>query len=314
METQVLLRGDGRTVQIPCGKIEIRTRRMAGAGVMEIFTPDRKTEMRCGMEAVFSVGGEPVFSGFLFGIESGRAGRTITVCDRLRYLLCRDSKVYSGVTAGGVVRDICGERGIPLGRVEDGGAVIGQLIADRQTLLDIIAAACSENEKLGGGKLTLFDDAGKVALMREESLDTGITLNGENLLSAYIRETGIGSDSFNRIQIVRKNRRTGAREFFVKEDAESIARWGVLQYSETLPQNTPTEEIRARLSALLAAKNRPVERLTLYGALDVRCRAGFLVNVDLPQDGISGKFRILSARQQWSEKGQVMRLTAEAAR
>ena len=311
MEIKLVLKGDGATSELPCGRFEIRIPRMAGAGVLEVLTPERKKRMRCGMEMTLYADGEAIFSGFIFTIETGREGRTVTVCDRLRYLLCRDTKVYSGVTAGAVVKEICGERGIPVGEIESGGAVIGQLIADRQTLLDIIAKACSESEKLGGGKLTLFDDAGKVCLMKEERLETGITLTGDNLISSFISGADIGSDSYNRIQIVRKNRKSGARELFIREDAESIARWGVLQYSETVAQNTPKEEIEARLSALLQSKNRPVQTLTLTGAGDLRCRAGFLIGVSLPEDGIDGKFRILQSRHKMDENGFTMKLVAE---
>ena len=300
--------GDGRTAQLPFGSAVIRTKRMAGAGVMEVFTPDTTVPLRCGMQLTLSADGNDIFSGYIFTLESSRFGRTLTAADGIRYLLCRDTKVYANITAAGVVRDICGERGLTLAGAEDYGVTIPSLVADRQTLLDIISAACTESEKLGGGKLTFLDDAGELRLMREESLDTGLTLTGENLLSSCIASADIGSDTYNRIQLVRKNSRAGTREFFVKEDAASIARWGVLQYSETLPQNTTDSEINQRLSQLLSQKNRELTQLTMNAAGNLLCRAGFLVRVSLPEMGVDGKFRILESEHRFTTGGYTMKL------
>ncbi len=357
MELKLMAVGDGRTAELPFGCVVIRARRMAGAGVMEVFTPDTSAALRCGMQLtlaadgndifsgyIFSLessrfgriltaadsvrypdtsaalrcgmqltlaaDGNDIFSGYIFSLESSRFGRILTAADSVRYLLCRDTKVYTNMTAAAIVRDICGERGLKLGSAEDYGIVLPNLVADRQTLLDIISAACSETEKLGGGKLTLLDDAGKLCLMREESLDTGLTLTGENLISSCTVSSDIGTDTYNRIQLVRKNRRTGQREFFVQEDAASIARWGVLQYSETLPQNTTDLEINQRLSGLLAQKNRELTRLQLTAAGALLCRAGFLMRVSLPEMGIDGRFRILESEHRFTAGGYTMKLTA----
>ncbi len=302
--------GDGRTAELPFGSVVIRAKRMAGAGVMEVFTPDTTVPLRCGMQLTLAADGNPIFSGYIFTLESSRFGRTLTAADGIRYLLCRDTKVYTNISAAGVVQDICGERGLTLGSAEDYGVTIPSLVADRQTLLDIISAACSESEKLGGGKLTFLDDAGELRLMREESLDTGLTLTGKNLLSTCVASADIGTDTFNRIQLVRKNSRAGTREFFVQEDAAAIARWGVLQYSETLPQNTTDAEINQRLAQLLSQKNRELTRLTMTAAGNLLCRAGFLIRVSLPDLGVDGKFRILESEHRFTTGGYTMKLVA----
>lgn len=310
MQLKLTAVGDGRTAELPFGCVVIRAKRMAGAGVMEVFTPDTSVPLRCGMQLTLAADGNDIFSGYIFTLESSRFGRTMTAADGIRYLLCRDTKVYTNMSASAIVRDICGERGLTLGGAEDYGIVLPSLVADRQTLLDIISTACTESEKMGGGKLTFLDDAGQLRLMREESLDTGLTLTGENLISSCIVSADIGTDTYNRIQLVRKNRRTGQREFFVQEDAASIARWGVLQYSETLPQNTEDSEINQRLSGLLSQKNRELTRLQLTAAGALLCRAGFLIRVSMPEMGIDGKFRILESEHRFTTGGYTMKLVA----
>lgn len=312
MEIELKVVGDGMTAVLPCGSVTLKWKRMASAGTMEVFTPDLSVALRCGMQIRLAVEGEDIFAGYIFTVERSHQGRIITACDGMRYLLCRDTKVYTKVTAAAVVQDICGERGLALAGCEDNGKVIDSLIADRKTLLDIISQAIDQSVQLGGTKLTLFDDAGEMRLMREESLDTGLVLTGENLLSAYTGSVDIGADTYNRIQLVRKNRKTGSRQIFVKEDAESIAKWGVLQYTGNVLQNTPEGEIQERLSALLNEKNRAVSGFVLKAAGDIRCRAGFLIRVSLPEAEIDGQYRILTAEHRFRSGGYVMKLECEA--
>ena len=98
----------------------------------------------------------------------------------------------------------------------------------------------------------------------------------------------------------------------MKEDAGSIERWGVLQYSENVLQNTPDGEIEARLTSLLQQKNRAVNGLTLQGAGDIRCRAGFIVDVEIPEAGVGGEYRILTAEHRFRSGGYTMKLGCEA--
>lgn len=312
MDIKLIMTGDGRTAELPCGSVTLKSKRLAAAGTMEVFTPDKSVPLRCGMEARLSVEGTDVFAGYLFTVGAERGGRTLVAADSMRYLLCKDTKAYVNLSAAEIVRDICGERGLTLGTAEDGGVKLEELTCDQQTLLDIISTAIDESEKMGGGRLTLFDDAGVLRLMREENLRTGLTLTGENCLSGYLATEEIGQDTYNRIQLVRKNRKTGRREFFVKEDAGSIERWGVLQYSENVLQNTPDGEIEARLTSLLQQKNRAVKGLTLQGAGDIRCRAGFIVDVEIPEAGVGGEYRILTAEHRFRSGGYTMKLGCEA--
>ena len=311
MDVQLIITGDGRTARLPCGSVTLKTKRLAAAGTMEVFTPDRTVPLRCGMEARLRVEGTDIFAGYLFTVGAEHGGRTLVAADSMRYLLCRDTKAYLNMSAAEIVRDICGERGLSLGTAEDGGVRLEQLTCDQQTLLDIISTAIDESEKMGGGRLTLFDDAGVLRLMKEEKLHTGLVLTGENCISGYRASEEIGQDTYNRIQLVRKNRKTGRREFFVREDPASIARWGVLQYSENVLQNTPDGEIEARLSSLLAQKNRAVIGLTVQGAGDIRCRAGFIAGVEIPEAGIAGDYRIMTAEHRFRSGGYTMKLECE---
>jgi len=296
---------------LPCGEIRLKTRREGGAGMLTAFVPGAHP-LTLGQTVQLALDGETVFSGYLFGVEGTGAGRTLTAYDQLRYLLYRDTKVFSGRTAGEIAREICGERGLRLGETADTGYRIPSLIADNRPLLDMIRTAMAQTAAATGERLCFYDHMGELRLCREADLALPLEINGSGLLSAYRFTRDIGSDTYNRVQIVRKNRRTGRREVFVREDRGSIARWGALQYCAQVPQNTTSGEIAALMDSLLRQKNRVVESLQLECAGDIRFQAGRTAGVALPQEGFLGRCRILEAEHRLCDGGHRMKLVLEA--
>lgn len=308
METLIVSGG----ALLPCGEIRLKTRREGGAGMLTAFTPDRSQKLEPGQRVQLSVAGREVFSGFLFAVEGTETGRTLIAYDQLRYLLYRDTKVFSGRTAGEIAREICAERGLLLEETPDGGYRLPSLIADNRPLLDIIRAAMEQTAAATGEKLCFYDDCGKLRMRREEEMALPLLIDGSGLISAYRFTVDIGSDTYNRVQIVRKNRRTGRREIFVREDRASIARWGTLQYCAQVAQNTSDGEIAALMDSLLSQKNRAVQGLWLQCAGDIRFRAGMTAGVSLPGEGFLGRCRILEAEHSLSDGGHQMKLRMES--
>lgn len=295
--------------EIPCGEARWRTRQ-TGAGTLYVFTP--VTEIAPGASVRFSdpVTGECVFDGFVFTAERSEDGCRITAHDRLRYLMYRDTKVFSGKTAAEIVREICGERGLPLGEIEENGRKIASLIADNRPLLDMIRLALEQSRLLGGEAMSFFDDRGKLTLKREQSLMLPVTLDGKTLVSSYRFTDDIGTDTYNRVRLIRKNRRSGRRDIFVKEDPASIAKWGVLQYCAQVLQSTTDGEIAAMMDEILGQKDRAVQGIEAECAGDSRFRAGMLCRTDL--DRFSGSCRILEADHRYAAGGHTMKLKLEA--
>ena len=99
MDIKLIITGDGRTAELPCGSVTLKSKRLAAAGTMEVFTPDKSVPLRCGMEARLSVEGTDVFAGYLFTVGAERGGRTLIAADSMRYLLCKDTKAYVNLSA-----------------------------------------------------------------------------------------------------------------------------------------------------------------------------------------------------------------------
>lgn len=289
--------------ELPYGDVRWQTR-TSGTGVLTFFTPAE------GISPGDPVRFGEVFDGFVFSAEQSGEGILVTACDRLRYLAFKDTKVFSGRTAGEIIGEICAERGLPTGEIADSGGRITSLIADNRPLLDIIRLALEQSRLLGGEPVSFFDDCGKLVLKKESDLMIPAVIDGDGLASAYRFTADIGTDTYNRIQLVRKNRRTGRRDIFVLEDKESIARWGVLQYCAQVLQNTTDGEIAAMAEKLLSQKNRTVAGIQADCAGDLRFRAGRCCEVKL--GGFSGRCRILEADHRISDGGHTMKLKLEA--
>ncbi len=291
--------------KLPLGKLRMKTRRTGGAGMVTAFTPDLGVPLALGSRVRLSRGGEGVFAGYLFCLEENGDGRVLTAYDQLRYLLYRDTKVFSGKTAGEIVREICGERGLALGEAA-GSYRIPSLIADNRPLLDIIRTAIERTAAATGERLCFYDGCGTLQLKPESAMALPLKIDGGGLLCSYSLTADIGRDSYNRVQIVRKNRKSGRRDIFVREDRESIARWGTLQYCAQAAANATDGEIAARMEALLQQKNRALEALTLQCAGDLRFQAGRIAGVSLP--GREGRWRIEEAEHLLSDGAAEMKL------
>ncbi|MBQ4050274.1 MAG: hypothetical protein IJD13_01455 [Oscillospiraceae bacterium] len=295
--------------EVPCGEARWKTRQ-TGAGVLHVFTPASEFAPGASVRFYDPVTGECVFDGFVFTSEQSEEGIWLTAYDRLRYLMYRDTKVFSGKTAAEIIREICGERGLPVGDIEENGRKIASLIADNRPLLDMIRLALEQSRLLGGEAMSFFDDRGKLVLKREKSLMLPVKMDGKTLVSSYRFTDDIGTDTYNRVRLIRKNRRSGRRDIFVKENPASIAKWGVLQYCAQVLQSTTDGEIAAMMNEILGQKNRAVHGIEAECTGDSRFRAGTLCQAEL--GGFSGSCRILEADHRYTSGGHTMKLKLEA--
>jgi hypothetical protein len=110
----------------------------------------------------------------------------------------------------------------------------------------------------------------------------------------------------------------GRRYSTVQEDAVSQASCGLRELVEVDEELWSDAECEARAKALLASLKDPAEQLTLrstvidYGAAPLL--AGDKVHVALPNEGVDGDFRILSAEYLVDAKTQTLETTLELGR
>lgn len=236
------------------------------------------------------------FMGVVFRISRGQDGICqLTAYDQLRYLAANESYVIHNETAASAVRRICGDMGLPTGKVAETGHIIVNKVCDDQKMLDIIFD-CVQLTAVNTNQLFFLKDVeGKVTLQNIKDNVQDVVLAPDFLLSKYTYEQTIDDDSFNTIKLVQDDSENGKRRQFVIKDSGNIQAWGgVLQYYEKLDEGMNDAQLKERGKALLSLKNRVEQSLSVDLDGDRRVRAGNVIFMELEEIGIR-KFLLCTA-------------------
>jgi hypothetical protein len=220
-------------------------------------------------------GEHPIFQGNIFTRRIDNHGVVSVIAyDQIRYLKNRDTVSVSG-TASELLRRIAVGHRLEVGRVDDTGVVLPEIVEDNKTLADIIHNALRKTEEMGGGRFSLYDDFGKLTLVpaSEMRLDVMLTEDGG---TGFLRTVSIDKDTYNNVKLVRDTK--NGREFFTASDAGNQAQWGKLQY---LAKADEEEDAQAKANSLLNLYNKEQRTLSVtgvHGHPQVRAGCSLMVN------------------------------------
>ncbi len=222
---------------------------------------------------------EPVFYGFVFKKTRNKDGTiSNTVYDQLRYLKNKDTFTDEGLSASDLLKRLAADFQLNLGTVEDTGYTFETIVQENKTLFDMIQEALDETLLITGNLFVLFDDVGKLALKNVNSMKVPVLIDEESAEN-YNYESGIDSQTFNKIKLAYENEETGKREIYIAQDGEKINQWGVLQYFETVKTEIGASE---KAQSLLKLYDRKTRRLTIKNVFgDMRVKAGCAVAISL---------------------------------
>ena len=165
-----------------------------------------------------------------------------------------------------------------IGMLETTGYLIASRVESNKTLFDIVQNALDLTTQNRGEIYVLYDDFGKLCLKSLERMKLGLVIDeetGEN----FDYTSSIDSDTYNKIKLTYDNEKTGKREVYIAKDTSHINEWGVLQYYDTIDENTNGQ---AKVDALLKLYNQKTRKLQIKNAIgDIRVRGGSLVIVQM---------------------------------
>jgi hypothetical protein len=182
------------------------------------------------------------------------------------------------MTAAELIKDLASKYHLEVGEIEDTEYVIAMRVEDNQTLFDIIQTALDltlENKK----KLyVLYDDFGKLTLKNIENMKLDLLVDTDTAEN-FNYESSIDVNTYNQVKLFHDNEKTGKREKYQVLDSANIARWGVLQFCDSINEKTNG---KVKADALLSLYNRKTRNLSVKNAFgDIRVRAGTSVSVQL---------------------------------
>lgn len=227
----------------------------------------------------FDYDGHKIFFGFVFTKKrNNNRIISVTAYDQLRYFKNKDTYVYKNKTAAKVLQMIAGDFNLKTGIVANTKHVIASRVEDNQELFTIMNNALSETTKNTGELYVLYDDYGSLNLRNVKELKLDILID-EDSGETFEYTTSIDESTYNKIKLVRENKKEGKREIFIAQDSKNINTWGVLQYTDKVDEK---ENGKVKADALLSLYNKKSRKLHINKVFgDVRVRGGSTIGVQM---------------------------------
>lgn len=269
---------NGNTVYAPSVEegIKLVTERKGAPGKLTFSCmADEILNIEEGNVVSFREDGTELFYGYIFTIKRDKSKKvTITAYDQLRYFKNKATYVIENKKASDVLKMILADYQFGVGVISDSYYKIPSLVEDTQELFDIVQDAMDEELKNSGILFVLYDDCGKICFKNFEDMLVQILIDEETGQNFDYTST-IDNDTFNSIKLIFDNEDTGKREVYIAKDSSTIAKWGFLEYTDTLKEG---ENGKTKADALLKLYNAKTKSLKVSGcAGDSRVRAGCCV-------------------------------------
>lgn len=185
-----------------------------------------------GKEVRFYANNTGLFRGIIFKYDITDRGETVVTAhdDNVYLTKNADSRKFTKMTAGAIVKEICKAFEIPVGTVANTGYVIPKFIFQGKTLWDMIVTALTETRKQNNRKFSVSSNGGLLYLRERKEevvrwyLERGVNITGTNRsLSIEDTRTAVKVEAGEE-----KKRRTAAAK-----DTPMIAKYGLMQHYET---------------------------------------------------------------------------------
>lgn len=241
----------------------------------------QKLNFQEGNPVRFKYNDEEIFFGFVFTKKRDREHHIEVTCyDQIRYLKNKDTMLFENKSLSEMVKQIGGiHPSLNLGDIDDTGLKIKSLLCDNESYLDMIYKGIDHTITYKKKMYVLYDDFGKLCLKDIDNLKIdGFLISDENMEN-FDYKSSIDEETYNQIKLVYENEETGKREVYLTKDTNSINNWGLLQYYETIDENTNG---KVKADVLLELYNKKTRSLTVKGVRgNPKVRGGFRVMVML---------------------------------
>lgn len=260
------------------------------------------------------VDGKNVFFGYIFTKKRDKDGIIgVTAYDQLRYLKNKDCYIYpKAMTAAELVKALAADYRLQVGEIEDTEYVIEKRVEDNATLFDIIQTALGLTLQNKKKLYVLYDEFGKLTLKNIESMKLNLLIDGDTAEN-YDYTSSIDSNTYNQVKLFYDNKDTGKREVYKVFDNSTINRWGLLQFCDSIQEQTNG---KTKAEALLGLYNKKTRSLSINNAFgDVRVRAGTSVGIQLDLgDIVVNKYMLVErAKHVFKNKEHLMNLSVRGS-
>lgn len=248
---------------------------------------ERNLNFEEGDEVLLYAEKKGIFRGYIFQKQAAKENSiSILAYDQTRYLKNRDSFLFRNITASDIFKNICSKFKINTGEIDNTGYVIPNLVKDNATLWSVFKDALDITKSITNQNYVIYDDFGKLMLKNVKNLSVPLFFSSDDkTMIDYNYKTDIDSNTFNRIKLFKHNRDDNVCYAIAETEAESVNKWGVLQYSEIVDDEMNSAQAAELAKKILEAKNKINSRLSVIDFGDINIRAGVNVRVKINYPG-----------------------------
>lgn len=209
----------------------------------------------------------------------------------LIYLKAHESYVFTGASAGDIIRRIAADFQLKTGSLADTGYKIPLLVREDKECFDTVTYALSLTKVNTGRIFNFYDDAGALTLAEAERMLVPVVIGFGGLTTDFEYESEINSQTYNQIKLVRPNAATGKGDVYITRDSGTIARWGLLQLYKKVDESMNPAQITEQARVMLKSYNREMKKLSIESVGIPSLRAGNMIFVDIA--GVTGAATIM---------------------
>ena len=277
-----------------------------------VHVPNSKVVFQEGDVVRFYYDNKPVFAGYIFSKKHSRERDVEFVCyDQIRYLKNKYTYLFEKKTASQIVKALCEDFKISVGRIDDTKYVIPAIAEENKTALDIILDVLEETLANTGDMFILYDDFGKIQVRNSANM-VSKTLIFQDSAENFDYSSSIDEETYNNVVLYYKMD-DKIVQMYTATSPTTVAQWGLLRYFEEV-KNPSIGQNKA--NALLKMYNRKTRTLKVTGAFgDTSVRGGTLIPINLVLDDTTvNNFMVVDkVTHKFDNDHYIMDLTLEGA-
>lgn len=269
------------------GNVTWETERSGSPGTLkfEVYQ-DGNLDFEEGNEVRFIDNSEKIFFGYVFTKKRSSDNTiSVTAYDQLRYFKNKDTYSYSKKSTSELLKMLAKDFYLRTGDIDDTVYKMSR-VEDNTTLFDMVINSMDETLKAKKKIYVLYDDFGKLNLKNISNMVVPIEIDPSSGES-FEYSTSIDSNTYNKIKLVHEDDTTKKRTVYVDEDIDSINKYGVLLYYETIQDETLVKQKASALLELYNSTSKDFSVSNCFG--DNRVRAGSRICVRLAIDNVKFK-------------------------
>lgn len=319
MRVKILIINDNRVIDLSSISVGVITytstiKNMPSTLKFKVSTEvvnKNKIKLDEGMEIRFYAEEIGLFKGYIFQNIRKEEYNEILAYDQLRYLNNKSSFYLKDMKAVDIIKSISAQYKINVGEVDDTGYTIPIMVCDNKTIWNVFSQALKLTEEATNEKYIIFDDFGRLTLKNVKNIAVPLLCTREDkTMLGYNLKTDIDSNTYNKIRILKKDKKTKLYSVLAEKQGDTVDKWGVLQMDKAVDDKINSAQALELAQKLLIGKNRKNFELSVEDMGNINVRSGSMIKVKITDnvENIDSSFYVAECIHSFENNEHTMKL------